>query len=68
MSNNNLLPTMVSMSKNYEITEKLYKTLTEKLSEDEINVLDNWLNLLKIEKEIEIKKINRNNWRGYKFI
>jgi len=50
MNRRNLLPEMVSVSRNCRLTNELYYVLLEKLSDSELNDLHWWLQIVEEEK------------------
>jgi len=55
----NLLPIMVSVSRNSRLTQELEAILNDKLSEADIHILELWLRTVKEEKQI----VNNINFR-----
>lgn len=60
MENRNLLPNMISVSRNCRLTIDLHKALIEKFSESELRDFQQWLQVVSQEKDNDK---NRNRWK-----
>ena len=60
MAKRNLLPEMISVSRNCGFTLELHKILTEKLADSELEVLHRWLQIIEEERDMEIKSAKRH--------
>lgn len=59
MSNKNVLPKMISVSRNCGFTLQLHTILSEKLSDHEFEILRRWLQIVEDEKISEINREKR---------
>lgn len=52
----NILPEMISISRNCGFTTQLHQILSEKLSDYEIEILHRWLQIVEEERKLKINK------------
>jgi len=55
----NILPKMVSVSRNCGITNDVERILKEKLDEQELNIFYRWLQIIDSQKDIDINNAKR---------
>jgi hypothetical protein len=59
MANRNMLPELISVSRNCGFTNELNKILKEKLSDYDFEVLHRWLQIVAEEKTLEVNREKR---------
>jgi len=59
MSNRRILPKMISVSRNCGFTNQLNQIFEEKLSDQDLEILHRWLQIVEEERNIEINREKR---------